>query len=639
MNLKNNFRKRKFTNNGGITLIALVITIIVLLILAAISISMLSGDNSILNRATQAKNVTGEKQIQEKIRLAVAGAIANGNGSITEDLLKAELNKQFGENGYDLIDKEDDSWDVKVGEVIENVKKSGAITGGGAGENNKLTLTANVRETESRAAVIEVKVAGTPTMLEWLRTFSTEEITEMYARVMTNGNATWAQTMGQSGFSDVKDFYEKTQKSSGRYTDEYDYMVNGTNYVDKEQYNSTYEATFVCNSETITGATAEFVVTKNSSSDTSYTISATQGSNSGSVTANVTKCKVEQYTKTPVTADSGKNSKTVTSKDSQTVEVPAGFYYGDDENVGKVSTGFVITDSVDENGYSNGNEFVWIPIDYNSTAGTLKVKGTEKEIAAKTSGQINGLDNYQGKLYNFSGTTSTEKSSYGQSTNSYREPATLSSYDTDSQSYLSGINLTASQFSTEMQEQYNKFIQSVKTYGGFYVGRYEVGIEGTGSNKKYISKIGVTPTSAYDSDTSMWYGLYSKAKTYTNSKNSVTSGMIWGSQYDAMLNFGLTNSNDSGKITANTNGNHSGKLLKTGTWLGANTTNPETDKINNVFDLEGNLFEWTQEANSTFCRVNRGGNFGFSLSPSDRSNVFPFYTNCNNGSRLGLYIK
>ena len=46
MNLKNNFRKRKFTNNGGITLIALVITIIVLLILAAISISMLSGDNS-----------------------------------------------------------------------------------------------------------------------------------------------------------------------------------------------------------------------------------------------------------------------------------------------------------------------------------------------------------------------------------------------------------------------------------------------------------------------------------------------------------------------------------------------------------------------------------------------------------------
>ena len=41
--------------NAGITLIALVITIIVLLILAAISITMLTGDNAILNRATNAR--------------------------------------------------------------------------------------------------------------------------------------------------------------------------------------------------------------------------------------------------------------------------------------------------------------------------------------------------------------------------------------------------------------------------------------------------------------------------------------------------------------------------------------------------------------------------------------------------------
>ena len=163
---------------------------------------------------------------------------------------------------------------------------------------------------------------------------------------------------------------------------------------------------------------------------------------------------------------------------------------------------------------------------------------------------------------------------------------------------------------------YNKMIQSVKTYGGFYVGRYEMGIEGTESNKKCISKIGVTPTSAYDSDTSMWYGLYSKAKTYTNSKNSVTSGMIWGSQYDAMLNFGLTNSIDSVKITANTNGNHSGKLLKTGTWKGS-------DSINNIFDLEGNLFEWTHEAWGMVSRVVRGGDFSYSDSPSNRGGIYP----------------
>ena len=52
---------------AGITLIALVITIIVLLILAGISISMLSGDNSILNQAGRARDITGQRDIEERI--------------------------------------------------------------------------------------------------------------------------------------------------------------------------------------------------------------------------------------------------------------------------------------------------------------------------------------------------------------------------------------------------------------------------------------------------------------------------------------------------------------------------------------------------------------------------------------------
>ena len=50
--------KKKFKKNKGITLIALVVTIIVLIILAGISIAMLTGQNGILNRATEAKNAT-----------------------------------------------------------------------------------------------------------------------------------------------------------------------------------------------------------------------------------------------------------------------------------------------------------------------------------------------------------------------------------------------------------------------------------------------------------------------------------------------------------------------------------------------------------------------------------------------------
>ena len=57
--------KHKLKKNKGITLIALVVTIIVLLILAGISISMLTGQNGILKRAAEAKEKTKQSQAEE----------------------------------------------------------------------------------------------------------------------------------------------------------------------------------------------------------------------------------------------------------------------------------------------------------------------------------------------------------------------------------------------------------------------------------------------------------------------------------------------------------------------------------------------------------------------------------------------
>ena len=71
MNLK------KFNEKRGITLIALVVTIIVLLILAGISISMLTGQNGILNRAGEAKEKTGTSNVEEQRKLAQAEALMN----------------------------------------------------------------------------------------------------------------------------------------------------------------------------------------------------------------------------------------------------------------------------------------------------------------------------------------------------------------------------------------------------------------------------------------------------------------------------------------------------------------------------------------------------------------------------------
>ena len=74
--------KETFKRQNGITLIALVITIIVLLILAGVSIAMLTGENGILNQAQEAKEQTEFKSAEEKVKLAIMGARAT-DGKIT----------------------------------------------------------------------------------------------------------------------------------------------------------------------------------------------------------------------------------------------------------------------------------------------------------------------------------------------------------------------------------------------------------------------------------------------------------------------------------------------------------------------------------------------------------------------------
>lgn len=62
---------------NGITLIALVITIIVLLILAGVSIAMLTGDNGILTKASNANEENRKAEIREAISLATSTIIAD----------------------------------------------------------------------------------------------------------------------------------------------------------------------------------------------------------------------------------------------------------------------------------------------------------------------------------------------------------------------------------------------------------------------------------------------------------------------------------------------------------------------------------------------------------------------------------
>ncbi len=87
--IKSNSKEK---NEEGITLIALVITIVVLLILAGISIQMLTGDNGILTRAGEAKQATEKANAKEQIQVEVLGSFdAKTNQNLT--VLKDRLGK------------------------------------------------------------------------------------------------------------------------------------------------------------------------------------------------------------------------------------------------------------------------------------------------------------------------------------------------------------------------------------------------------------------------------------------------------------------------------------------------------------------------------------------------------------------
>ena len=111
MIMKKIFNKIKLKESEkGITLIALVITIIVLLILAAVSIAMLTGENGILKKASTAKEKTLEAENEEKVNLAVLAVKAQKNGGFDSTLLKEELKKyglsgETDENGTTTVEK------------------------------------------------------------------------------------------------------------------------------------------------------------------------------------------------------------------------------------------------------------------------------------------------------------------------------------------------------------------------------------------------------------------------------------------------------------------------------------------------------------------------------------------------------
>ena len=134
--------KEKFKQNKGITLIALVVTIILLLILAGISITMLTGQNGVLLKAQEAKKESQKAQIKEKVELAIQEYfIDQKSGKTTADFkdyisqkLNANVEKRTEDTYWLILEKYEieivnykvtktELLDVDVAKLYENVEE------------------------------------------------------------------------------------------------------------------------------------------------------------------------------------------------------------------------------------------------------------------------------------------------------------------------------------------------------------------------------------------------------------------------------------------------------------------------------------------------------------------------------------
>ena len=90
--------KLKFKNSKGITLVALVITIVVLLVLAGIALSLTLGENGIINKAKEAKNKSIQAESEEKLQLSLASTYLNSGDQVDYDEFSNKIKEDFGED-------------------------------------------------------------------------------------------------------------------------------------------------------------------------------------------------------------------------------------------------------------------------------------------------------------------------------------------------------------------------------------------------------------------------------------------------------------------------------------------------------------------------------------------------------------
>ena len=150
----------------GITLIALVVTIVVLLILAGITISLVFGSNGVIQKAQDSKEQTEIGEMREKLEMAKVPVYADGNGSykVQDYWDRIESEGLIADKTVDIIDNGDGTYEVTTTpgyvfeitvepnkEIAENIIIGECI---GKGEN----LSIGIRVVKKTTNSIEIEV-------------------------------------------------------------------------------------------------------------------------------------------------------------------------------------------------------------------------------------------------------------------------------------------------------------------------------------------------------------------------------------------------------------------------------------------------------------------------------------------------
>ena len=296
------------------------------------------------------------------------------------------------------------------------------------------------------------------------------------------------------------------------------------------------------------------------------------------------------------------------------VKIPTGFYYVG----GTKASGIVISDNKnDKNKYRNqkvvgtdllGNQYVWIPCTTDSSSSDLQYARTEWGV------EVDGDDNSRAIKDEL---TLTDAS------------VTYSDADT-----ANGINADVSK---EIVAQIKAEKASVAKYGGYYIGRYEVGKNGDTAVVKY----GQTPYAEITWSTA--YGLAKKIITNSEANSYLCSSYAW----DTAVNFIQNNSTAKNYSTSieGFNGNWkpqevkdtSGNVIKPA-GISQQLNTGLTTQFCNIFDMGGNEAEFTTELNpgTSETVVLRGGNYNNNNPAGNRWDNNSGNANINNGFRATL---